>query len=1271
MYLSVLAIAQIIVSFIIVTVCVIMGILMIRRGIITKNKELRIKSYFTILGGCVFSTGIFWPAVLYLYTEHLWYEQLTYDSVFWKIINTHWWIFFEFALIAVGFMMLNVIIANRLCPLAKGFARWTKRGSLTVHITAAIFILILAALISAPMMLLWEDFLLYKEQVPVGKNEISIVDIEKKTVTALLTGQARPRGLAFGNNGTLYVAGSDQVFIFNRESGIFTTVVSELSGPRAIAIASNGQLYVAEADTGRVSIVRGSPATLEPLELKNERLSRPMSVVFGEGEVLYVAEADSGEVSRIDLNTGDVTTLAKDFSRPMSIAFDVNDKGLLYVAEAESGEISRLRLPYGPNADVEVHTMVQNLPRPIRSIVFDKDGFLYVAAGDEIYKIDASTLEPDKPKEEDKERLLSGLSNPMSLAFDAGGTLYVAEWGTGQISTVNTKNGNLERLPSEFARSVDLAFSDDGTMYVASDDEVFTADTTRRDFKILAKGLTHPKGLTVATQPEKIIYVSKDDKVFKVDTSTGEYTALAKKLKKPRGLAYDEQRGILYVAEFGSDDIMKIEDLSGKGDLKRASESIILSKKQRKERAKSLLMDKMLIPKDNAEKLLKRFEEGEDMFDEERLAEEKYIPLSPEEKKSLLSEEYIQDRELFKSLAEDLSGPMSVVLDKTGDNLYVAEWSTGEVSRVKVNTGIILKVASGLSSPKDLVYDSVKNLLYVAESGSGDISVINLNAEPTTKSILVGGLSSPTSLAFDRDKKLYMAESIDTDPIFNKDIGDYMFTYPIHKWVSVWIKALLWVTILFTAVMYNYYYRRDPQSMARARKASIIHFSVFWLMLLAVSIWRSRLNISELLLKQRYAPWASFSSKVYGMGSADIQQTLSYNIFMFIVIAIAAVVVFNMFWHKRFLWYTAVSAWVAGYVLIVLLYPALYQRLKVDPNKKIIEIPYIKHNINGTRKAYSLDKIKEERFIKGIASLKLVKKHPEILKNVQLWDRHVLYLTLRELEAYRDYYNFDPDTDVDRYWVENEEGKLEYRQLMLAAREVYPEGLSSKDWINTRFIYTHGYGVVVVPVNMYTGEGMPVMWINEIPPVVRQNFEFEKIRVPEIYFGELTKDYVFVKTRERELDYPQLSEEIGEEENKYTTYKGRGGILLGGGLRRLAFFWRFARLNVFLTKYLKEDSEVMFRRQIEERVRAAAPILKFDPDPFIVIGNSGKLWWVIDTYVINGNYPYSEPHKHPEYGRFNYIRNAAVTVVDAYNGDVNFYILEEVYSYASINNPNP
>ncbi len=628
------------------------------------------------------------------------------------------------------------------------------------------------------------------------------------------------------------------------------------------------------------------------------------------------------------------------------------------------------------------------------------------------------------------------------------------------------------------------------------------------------------------------------------------------------------------------------------------------------------------------------------------------------------------EKELLEGLSEKISGPVGLAFHSEGsgaDFLYIAEWSSGEVSRFNLNTGSLSLIADGFSSPRDLAFDA-RGVLHVVQTGSSEVSRV-----PDVRRVerVAHGFSNPMSLSFGEDGTLYVAESVATDPIFNKEIGFYMFTLPIWHWVSVWLKALLWTTLIGGAFIYNFYYNRDAQSMVRVEQRVIKHASVLWLMLLAVSLWRSQINIWQLL--NRHFP----NSHVYGIGYSQMYgQIPGYRLYMLIVVVIGIFVFLNMFWRKRTIWYTVIITWIIGYPLLVWVFPFMVLRLRVRPNEQRVERPFIQHNINGTRRGFALDQIGESYLIKEQAKLAVIESHPETLKNLQLWDRRVLYEHLRQTQSWRAYYEFHQFTDVDRYQIDGE-----YRQVLLAPREINYEEVEPRTWVNERLKFTHGYGVCVAPVNEFTSQGDPILWVKDIPvvstfPDGRLIPELEITR-PEIYYGELMgglvgnrrNDYALVATDEDEVDYTIALQ--GVEQKRLVHYAGDGGIPLGPGwsFRRLAFVWRFGRLNFLLTRALKPSSRIMFRRQVWHRARTIAPFLEHDRDPYIVIGDEGQLWWVIDLFVKSKEYPYSEPFVPPftpkdetldiqAFQGSNYVRNPGVVTINAYDGRVQYYLEE-------------
>jgi uncharacterized membrane protein (UPF0182 family) len=337
--------------------------------------------------------------------------------------------------------------------------------------------------------------------------------------------------------------------------------------------------------------------------------------------------------------------------------------------------------------------------------------------------------------------------------------------------------------------------------------------------------------------------------------------------------------------------------------------------------------------------------------------------------------------------------------------------------------------------------------------------------------------------------------------------------------------------------------------------------------------------------------------------------------------------------------YASLGAIVLVHIVGLVLYPSFLQYFRVGPNQVVAERPFIERTIQYTRRAYGLDKIASQEFT---ADEKLtaadLKRNDATIKNIRLWEHRPLLATYAQLQEIRTYYKF-VDVDNDRYVIDGS-----YRQVMLSARELSYQHLPSRIWINEHLTYTHGYGVVFGPVNQVTPEGLPEFFIKDIPPVATK--AAVNVARPEIYYGELANDYVFVKTKASELDY------AAGDKNVYTDYQGKGGVSIGSFWRKLLFSARFATLRIALSNDITAGSRILYHRQIHERVSKIAPFVKFDRDAYLVIAQGGRLFWIIDGYTTSNRYPYSEPV--PKLG--NYIRNSVKAVVDAYNGTVDFYL---------------
>jgi uncharacterized membrane protein (UPF0182 family) len=317
----------------------------------------------------------------------------------------------------------------------------------------------------------------------------------------------------------------------------------------------------------------------------------------------------------------------------------------------------------------------------------------------------------------------------------------------------------------------------------------------------------------------------------------------------------------------------------------------------------------------------------------------------------------------------------------------------------------------------------------------------------------------------------------------------------------------------------------------------------------------------------------------------------------------------------------------------------------VKPNELVREQPYITHNIELTRQAFGLDRVAQRGFPAqtSVQAADAANNQPT-LQNIRLWDWRALQDTLRQIQEIRTYYDF-PDIDIDRYEINGEE-----RQVMLAARELNLDKLpeSSRNWINEKLIYTHGYGITMNPVNGFTPEGLPELLLSNMP--VQSTVPGLTVTRPEIYFGELTNSDVYVKTRQKEFNYPQ------GESNSFTSYQGTGGIVIGGPLRRvLIAAARDDLAKLPFSDDVNSGSRLLMRRNVRARVTALAPFLTYDPDPYIVVGEDGHLYWMMDAFTTSDSYPYSA-HYQLNDDRINYMRNSVKVVIDAYDGTTTFYV---------------
>ncbi len=483
------------------------------------------------------------------------------------------------------------------------------------------------------------------------------------------------------------------------------------------------------------------------------------------------------------------------------------------------------------------------------------------------------------------------------------------------------------------------------------------------------------------------------------------------------------------------------------------------------------------------------------------------------------------------------------------------------------------------------------------------------------------------------------------DPIFGKPLSFYLFSLPVHQMLSRWLIMLslliLVVTVLFAILSATQKQKtKAAADAARATAYAAVSFAVAgFLVLLA---WRVYLSRYPYLWEDHQ----SFSGVTYTEANHYLP---GLTIVAIALVVAAAIIVLNAFTKRKLRFIIAAIALpIAVFVVAGMLIPAYVQSFVVKPNELGRESPYIEHNINWTRRGFGLDRIEMRDYEAepSVASLD-VGNNRATLDNIRLWDWTALLDTLKQIQEIRTYYTFD-DVDVDRYKLSGQT-----RQMMLATRELDVSKLpeQSRTWINEKLIYTHGYGVTINTANEFTPEGLPNFILKNMPVESSAPDEI-KITRPEIYFGLKTDTDVYVKTNQQEFNYPQ------GESSTSNVYEGTGGIPLGGFFRRTLLAWALGDLSKLpFSDAITPESRVLMRRNIKERINALAPYLVYDDDPYIVVTNDGRLFWMIDAFTESTTYPYSR-HYTAGGKTVNYMRNSVKVTVDAYNGSVDFYVFD-------------
>ncbi|MHB8121179.1 MAG: UPF0182 family membrane protein [Desulfuromonadaceae bacterium] len=472
------------------------------------------------------------------------------------------------------------------------------------------------------------------------------------------------------------------------------------------------------------------------------------------------------------------------------------------------------------------------------------------------------------------------------------------------------------------------------------------------------------------------------------------------------------------------------------------------------------------------------------------------------------------------------------------------------------------------------------------------------------------------------------------DPVIGKDIGFYLFSLPLLEMLKGFAGFMLLATAVVVGVVY--FVRGGINMTERGATVDIKvrrHLAVLVGLFASVIAAGFYLDSFGLL----YANNGAF----YGAGYVDVNsRLLTYRILTFLT-PLAGIMLAVGIWKGA--WRMALlppAVVVAIYVIGIRVYPGVLQKFKVAPNELALETPYIKNNLTFTRFGYDLEKIETVPFdVDTKLTAADIANNDATIKNIRLWDHAPLLKTYSQLQQIRTYYKFF-DVDNDRYKVNGQ-----YTQVMLSPRELSYADLPSKNWINERLIFTHGNGITFGPVSRISKEGLPEFFVKDIPAVSLADI---KVTRPEIYFGELSNDYVVVKTKVPEFSYPTATGDIN------TTYAGTGGVVIDSLLKKALFAANFRTEKILLSSDITSESRVLYKRNINERIRAIAPFLRFDGDPYMIVDGKGGLKWMIDAYTYSDRLPYSKPLR----GGINYMRNSVKTVVDAYDGSVDFYISE-------------
>ncbi len=483
-------------------------------------------------------------------------------------------------------------------------------------------------------------------------------------------------------------------------------------------------------------------------------------------------------------------------------------------------------------------------------------------------------------------------------------------------------------------------------------------------------------------------------------------------------------------------------------------------------------------------------------------------------------------------------------------------------------------------------------------------------------------------------RALYRTAFGTVDPVFSRDIGFYVFTLPALSAAAGFLTAL---AVLCLLPLIPLYWLRGDVVLSRRRlmiePTAGLHLAILLaalFLLTALRLWL--VEIPNLLY--------STTGPLVGGSYTDLHAQLPALRLSAVVAVLAAGAVLAGGFRRRL---AGSALWAIGIYLGVGLvgrglFPAAMQKFVVGPTELTRETPYLRYHIAATRRAWGLDSV-ETRELGGEDRLTLqdIRANAPTIENVRLWDREPLLQTFGQLQEIRTYYDF-VSVDDDRYLIDGD-----YRQVLLSPRELNAASLPTRTFINEHLTFTHGMGLTLSPVNQVTAEGLPVLFVKDLPPVSSVSL---RITRPQIYYGELANEYVFVGTRQREFDHPS------GDANVYAAYEGTGGVRVGNLGRRLLLATRFGSLKILLSQDITSDSRVLYYRDIMVRARKALPFLRFDRDPYLVVAADGTLRWIMDAYTTTDGYPYAQRLLDGT----TYMRNSVKLVIDAYDGSLTAYL---------------